>query len=161
MSDSIYNIDAFNPSQEIRSNILRDYVSDYIQVIPTARFGDFDLNFERHPISGDIMILHDEQAIKQSIRNLVMLNFYEKPFRPDMGVNLRNSLFENFGNDSEYLRLRSVITHLITLYEPRVELQAVDMYEYFDDNGIKITITFKIINTLETHAIDMFLDIVR
>ena len=58
-------------------------------------FKDLNLNFNKNIITSDIAKLTDVEAIKRSVRNLVQLNHYEKPFHPEIGSNIRATLFEN------------------------------------------------------------------
>ena len=60
-------------------------------------FRDLDLNFTRNPATGDISVRNGDQAIIRSVRNLVNLANYEKPFHPEIGSSVRQMLFENFG----------------------------------------------------------------
>ena len=65
--------------------------------IPTIRkFRDLDLSFISHPIRKDVNVFVNEYAIINSVKNLVLTNFYERPFRPEIGSNIRRLLFENF-----------------------------------------------------------------
>ena len=59
-----------------------------------ARYIDIDMNMLPHPVTGDIVTKTDEEAVKQSVRNLINYNFYEK-WNPDIGSNVRGLLFEN------------------------------------------------------------------
>ena len=56
---------------------------------------DLDLFFGRKTVSKDINKITDIKAVKRSIRNLVLLNFYEKPFHPEIAGGVRDMLFEN------------------------------------------------------------------
>ena len=58
------------------------------------QYSDLDLFFTKKTSTSDVNILKDIQAVKRAVRNLVLLNFYEKPFNPEIGSNVRNMLFE-------------------------------------------------------------------
>ena len=60
----------------------------------TNIFKDISLSFARHPITGDIAKLSDVDAVKRSVRNLINTNFYERPFHPEIGSDIRATLFE-------------------------------------------------------------------
>ena len=62
----------------------------------SRKFRDIDLNFQRHPVTNDIVKIEDVDAIKRSVKNLVQTNFYERPFHPELGCGVRDLLFENF-----------------------------------------------------------------
>ena len=59
-------------------------------------FKDFDLTFRRNPITNDVNTLSNEGAIKESVKNIVRYNFYEKPFLPNFGGNITGALFDRF-----------------------------------------------------------------
>lgn len=82
-------------------------------------YKDFDLGFTKNPVTGDIFKKTNQEAIKKSIKNLVLMNFFDVPFQPAIGSNVRNFLFEN---DTPYNRilLRNYITEVIENFEPRV-----------------------------------------
>ena len=62
--------------------------------LPSRAFKDFDLTFRRNPITNDVNTLKNEEAIKESVKNIVRYNFYEKPFLPNFGGNIIGALFE-------------------------------------------------------------------
>ena len=57
-------------------------------------FKDINLSLAKHPITGDIATLTNIEAVKRSVRNLINTNFYERPFHPEIGSNVRSILFE-------------------------------------------------------------------
>ena len=70
-------------------------------------FRDFSLTFEKNAVTNDILALNNEAAIKESVKNIVFYNFYEKPFDPAFGGNIIGLLFENFNaNDARALKRR-------------------------------------------------------
>lgn len=112
----------------------------------TRIFSDLDLNFIANPVTGDISKKFDEYAIKQSIKNLIMTQNYERPFHPEIGSQLMGLLFEN---DTPLLKvtLQRAIIYTIENFEPRVELIDVIVDIIPDNNAANITIYFKIKNT--------------
>jgi phage baseplate assembly protein W len=58
-------------------------------------YSDLDLTFNRQPGKGDLALRYDEQAVISSVRNLLLTNFYERPFQPEIGSNINGLLFEN------------------------------------------------------------------
>ena len=82
-------------------------------------FKDFDLTFRRNPITNDVNTLSNENAIKESVKNIVRYNFYEKPFLPNFGGNITGALFELYEANQTGL-LESQIKNCINRYEPRV-----------------------------------------
>ena len=109
---------------------------------------DIDLTFAKRP-SGDIYKKKDAAAVKQSIKNLLLTDFYEKPFQPFYGANLRAMLFELADEDTED-EVEENIINAINNYEPRVEVLSIDVNVLPDQNDMRVSVYFKIINTQET-----------
>ena len=102
-------------------------------------FKDLNLNFNKNIITSDIAKLTDVEAIKRSVRNLVQLNHYEKPFHPEIGSNVRATLFENMTPITAAVLTRQ-IEDVIRDYEPRVELSRVDSIPNIDANRYDVRI---------------------
>ena len=92
----------------------------------TARrwYTDIDLNITPHPSSGDLVLKYDKEAIKRSIRNLMLTNNYERPFKPSFGANLRGLLFE-LADDVTKFEIRRQIEDAIMSFEPRVRITTI------------------------------------
>jgi phage baseplate assembly protein W len=112
-----------------------------------VNYVDIDLAFAKRP-SGDIYKKKDAAAVKQAIKNLLLTNQYEKPFRPFYGVNLQNMLFELADEDTEN-EIRANIVNSIERFEPRVEVQELRVVVLPEQHDIRVTLIFKIINTSE------------
>jgi phage baseplate assembly protein W len=118
-------------------------------------YKDLNLNFLAHPVKKDIQILYDVEAIKRSVRNLIYLNQFDKPFHPEIYSGIREFLFEPFSPFVSDI-IKSRIESVIKVYEPRIDLVSVDIEDNSDNNELKITIEFYIVNykseliTLET-----------
>ena len=109
---------------------------------------DIDLTFAKRP-SGDIYKKKDAAAVKQSIKNLLLTDFYEKPFQPFFGGNLRAMLFELADEDTEE-EVEENIRNAINKYEPRAEILTITVNVLPDQNDMRVSVYFKIINTQET-----------
>ena len=109
---------------------------------------DIDLTFAKRP-SGDIYKKKDAAAVKQSIKNLLLTDFYEKPFQPFFGGNLRAMLFELADEDTED-EVEQNIRDAITKYEPRAEILTISVNVLPDQNDMRVSVYFKIISTQET-----------
>jgi phage baseplate assembly protein W len=109
----------------------------------TKGWRDLDLSLTLHPIRKDIMPLKDDNAIKNSVRNLLLTNFYERPFNRDIGANLRGLLFEPADAITK-IALKENIRRVIRKYEQRVITKAVDIENDEDNNAYNITVIFKI-----------------
>ena len=129
--------------------------------IPTERtFVDLDLNFQVHPIRKDINVHKNEYAIINSIKNLVLTNFYERPFQPQLGSNVRSLLFENV-DSIVAARLEQAIQETIENFEPRVSVSKVIAVPSPDQNKYSIELEFFIINLSSPVTINFFLERVR
>lgn len=107
---------------------------------------DISNDFTKNPSTGDINILKDGNAIKQSLKNLLLLNKFDKPFNPDIDVGLREVLFENFPDFIRKDIIVRKVEYIINKYEPRVKLQEVDVVSSEDQNGLTIQITYGVVN---------------
>lgn len=107
-------------------------------------FKDVSLSFDRHPITNDILVLKNEDAIKRSIRNLIQTMPSERFFNPYLGSEVKTSLFEfvDFGTSSI---LEEQIKIAIDNYEPRVENAKVVVVPRANDNSFEINVSFTII----------------
>lgn len=107
-------------------------------------YSDLDLSFAAHPITGDVARKYDVNAVKQSLKTLILTNYYERPFQPKLGSPVYGMMFENIDMiTANSLKLRLEL--LINKYEPRVRAQQVDVVPLFDDNAFKVTIYFYVI----------------
>jgi len=122
---------------------------------------DLDYVFGIHPVSKDIRKKNDIQAIKQSIRTLVLLNHYEKPFHPDIGCDVYKSLFEPFEGKFTENMMKRHIHNVIDNYEPRATLKKIEINTKEDENFLGITIWFVPVGEIDVISVDIFLKIVR
>ena len=123
-------------------------------------YSDLDLDFIAHPATGDVVRKFGEDAIKRSLRNLVLTNFYEKPFRPGIGSNVTKLLFENATPIVSNL-ISDAIRNIAMNYEPRIDIQQVSVKFSDSDNGYNVSITFIILNRNEPVNINLFLERIR
>lgn len=113
----------------------------------TVDYIDLDLTFAKKP-AGDIYKKRDAAAVKQSVKNLLLTNFFEKPFKPFFGANLRALLFE-LADDQTESEVSVNIASAIQRYEPRVEVMDINVTVLPDQNDLRASIVFKIISTEE------------
>ena len=107
-------------------------------------FRDFSLTFEKNAVTNDILSLKNEAAIKASVKNIVLYNFYEKPFDPFFGGNIIGLLFEN-STPTLQLEVESRIQSAVEVYEPRVTAVNVDVNFTEDRNELNCTINYLIL----------------
>ena len=121
---------------------------------------DVDLDFVAHPVTKDIVLKRDVEAIKRSVRNLVLTNPHERPFHPEIGSGITGVLFDLVSPTTAVV-LRSEIRQVITNFEPRVRLIDIKVLGDIDKNGYYVTIKFQPINTPEPVTIELFLERLR
>jgi phage baseplate assembly protein W len=123
-------------------------------------FKDINLSLARHPITGDIATLSNVEAVKRSVRNLVNTNFYERPFHPEIGSNVRSVLFEPVSPIVATVLERHV-RDVIANFEPRAELVDVIVSDNSDANEYRVQIKFFIVNSSDIADMNIFLERLR
>ena len=116
------------------------------------RYTDLDLFFGRKTNS-DVNKVTDVQAVKRSIRNLVLLNVYEKPFHPEIAGGVREMLFEIMSPVTAQIIARK-IEDVIRNFEPRARLVGVRSLPDFDRNAYEIQVEFYVVNA-PTELVDL------
>ena len=117
------------------------------------QYTDLDLNFARKSSNSDVNILTDVQAVKRSLRNLVLLNYYEKPFHPEIAGGIRQMLFENM-TPTVAIIISKQIEQVIANYEPRARLVGIKAIPDYDKNSYDVNIEFYVVNA-PTELVDM------
>tara|TARA_Y100000004_G_scaffold194000_1_gene257673 strand:+ start:1029 stop:1484 length:456 start_codon:yes stop_codon:yes gene_type:complete len=107
-------------------------------------YSDLDLSFLIHPVLNDVTPLRDLDAVKQAVKNLVLTNFYERPFHPEIGGNVSAKLFEPADRFTAS-EIRDEIKEVLRKYEPRVNGVNVSVYDRSDANAYTVNIAFNII----------------
>ena len=125
------------------------------------QYRDLDLFFSKKQGNSDVNVITDIEAVKRSVRNLVLLNYYEKPFNPNIGSDVRELLFENMSPLTSVV-LAQAVEDVIENFEPRVRLISVRAFPNLDRNEYEVTIEFFVVNT-PTELVDMtvFLEVLR
>lgn len=123
-------------------------------------FSDLDLNFGKHPITGDVTRKTKENAIVNSVKNLIMTNYNERPFSPKLGSNITAMLFEPLDMITSSI-ISSEIRILIQNFEPRVNINDLQVVPDYDNDGFNVTINFSIVNSLTPLTIAVFLQRLR
>jgi len=117
----------------------------------TKLYKDIDLTFA-NKTSGEIFKKEDAAAVKQAVKNLMLTNYFEKPFQPLFGGNLREMLFDLADDDAEE-DIEDRIKNAINVFEPRAQALNVIATATPDRNSIRVTVEFRVINTQETVAV--------
>ena len=123
-------------------------------------FSDFTRNLEQIPGRSDLSRVVNENAVRESIRNLVETDRGERLFQPNIGCDIRGSLFENI-DASTMLILKENIKSTIRTYEPRCNLRDVEIVGNIDSNELKVRIIFSVINSNIDSSLTIDLNRVR
>ena len=126
----------------------------------TRTYSDLDFSFLANPSTKDVAVRYDDNAVKQSIRSLVMTNHYERPFHPEIGSQINDMLFEPFSPLTKAMMERA-ITNTIVNHEPRVVLQEVSVNPAPDNNSVYIQIVFTIVNTSQPISVNLLMQRTR
>ena len=117
------------------------------------KIADLDLFFQKKASTKDINKVTNVQAVKRSVRNLVLLNHYEKPFHPEIGSGVRDMLFELMTPVTAVILSRQV-EDVIKNFEPRARLVSVRAIPDFDRNAYEVQVAFYVVNT-PTELVDL------
>lgn len=123
-------------------------------------YSDLDLDFLAHPTTKDVMKKTGVEAIKRSVRNLLLTNFYDRPFQSHIGSNALKILFDNATPMSATF-LTNAINETLKNYEPRIRVDDVVVKFDFDNNGYNVQLFFTIVNRNEPAVITLFLERIR
>ena len=125
------------------------------------KYADLDLFFQKKASTKDINKVTNIQAVKRSVRNLVLLNHFEKPFHPEIGSGVREMLFEPMTPLTSVI-LSKKVQDVIENYEPRARLVGVKARPDLDRNQYEMTIVFYVVNApTDLITIDVFLERLR
>ena len=119
----------------------------------TRIYRDLDLFFGKKGTDSDVSVVEDIQAVKRSVRNLVLLNEYEKPFHPEIHGGVRDMLFENMTPIVANVIARKV-EDVINNFEPRARLISVNALPNLDRNEYEVSIEFYVVNQ-PTELVDL------
>jgi phage baseplate assembly protein W len=123
-------------------------------------YKDIDLNFTKHPMTGDIVKKIDISAIVGSLQNLFQTSNYERLFNPDLGCSMKQVLFQPIDGTTSG-QIEYIVKQTISNFEPRVKLEGVLVQPDEDNNGYNVFVTFFYVNNPEPVTIRIFLERVR
>ena len=137
----------------------RDYTKSGASIVSNKEsFSDLDLTFTAHPVTGDIVTKKDANAIRQSIKNILLTNHYERPFKPNFGADLRGMIFE--ANDPIIgQRIKERIVEEIKILEPRVGRANINVIQ--NDNTINVNVAYTISGSSSVQEVEFTLCWVR
>jgi len=119
-------------------------------------YSDIDLTFNRQPGKGDVALRYDEQAVIASVRNLLLTNFYERPFQPELGSNINALLFENITPITASI-IETEIQNVLQNFEPRATISQITVQALEDKNAFFASVTFFIGNNTSPTAVNLLL----
>ena len=121
-------------------------------------YKDLDSKFRGHPVKKDLLYVTDAQAIANSIKMIVMTNFYERPFNAKFGGNVRGLLFELADEDTASV-VKDRVKSTIEKWEPRAVVE--DVQTKLSDTELMVTIHFRLLNRLEVNRTEITLRTAR
>ena len=107
-------------------------------------FKDINLSFKRHPVTSDVVTIRDEDAIKRSVKNIIFTILGEKPFLPEFGSFVTESLF-NLNTEYDSITLEDEILNILYRFEPRIDNISVTVTILPDTNEVNSTIQYDIV----------------
>tara|TARA_B100000287_G_scaffold428812_1_gene480893 strand:- start:7149 stop:7547 length:399 start_codon:yes stop_codon:yes gene_type:complete len=126
-------------------------------------FKDVSISLGMNPVTEDVLHITDEAAVKRALYNIVMTRKGERFFKPDLGSNVADLLFEPLDSATASL-LKDEIEYVIRKYEPRINLLRCDVEANYDNNGFECAISFEIIgieSDVQVRDIEFFLERTR
>jgi len=123
-------------------------------------YKDFDLSLTRNPLTNDIGTKTDAAAINQSVKNIILTNFYERPFQPNFGSNISGLLFEP-ADAITIADMRQVIYTCLANYEPRVQVKAVVIRDLIEQNSYHIEIQYDLKDVEKEDSTSLVLERLR
>jgi len=125
--------------------------------VASRAFKDINLSFKRHPVTNDVVTIRNEDAIKRSVKNIIFTILGEKPFEPNFGSVINDSLFE-LDTTLNQVRISDEITQSLSSYEPRIDNIEVTVQIYADSNELNCTVQYDIVGIpAPTQTVDVLL----
>lgn len=128
--------------------------------ITTHKFKDIDLSFAMNPVTRDIAVKNDQNAVKNAVRNLVLGNNFEVPFHPEQGCQAAAMLFELATPITAEIIKLSVI-QVLEKYEPRIQLNEVAVVSNPDAHSYSVSIVFTVIGYTTPQQVSIVLERTR
>ena len=118
---------------------------------------DFDMDFDKHPAHGDLTQVKKSTAINRSLKNILMTNAGERLFQPDIDGGLGPLLFEQF-NDLTTSRIESKIRQAIGKFEPRADVQSINVIPNPKENAYLVNIVYIPDNDIQETNLEVYLE---
>ena len=123
-------------------------------------YSDFFTDLDKHPIRSTVLLKTNVDAVKQSLRNLMLTDKGERLFQPNLGGNIRAMLFENITAQT-FLTMQEHIKDVIAAHEPRADVIDVYIAQTSQEHEVQITIVFRVVNVQEPVTLELLLERVR
>ena len=123
-------------------------------------YSDFFTDFDKHPLKNTLLRKTNVDAVKQSLRNLMLTDRGERPFQPNLGGHIRAMLFENITNQT-FITMQEHIKDVIEAHEPRADVIDVVVSDTFNEHEVQVTIVFRVVNVQEPVTLELLLERVR
>lgn len=123
-------------------------------------YSDFFTDLDKHPIRSTVLRKTNVDAVKQSLRNLMLTDRGERLFQPNLGGNIRAMLFENITSQT-FLTMQEHIKDVIEAHEPRADVIDVYIAQTSQEHEVQITIVFRVVNVQEPVTLELLLERVR
>jgi phage baseplate assembly protein W len=123
-------------------------------------YSDFFTDLDKHPIRSTVLRKTNVDAVKQSLRNLMLTDRGERLFQPNLGGNIRAMLFENITAQT-FLTMQEHIKDVIEAHEPRADVIDVYIAQTSQEHEVQITIVFRVVNVQEPVTLELLLERVR
>ena len=136
-----------------------NYVRNQNKITARRWYTDIDLNITPHPSSGDLVLKKDNDAVKRSLRNIMLTNNFERPFKPNFGANLRGLLFE-LADDMTKMEIRKQIIEALEMLEPRVSIEEIYLSQT-QSNTMHINLHYGVVGSREPQELEVILQRVR
>lgn len=123
-------------------------------------YADISSSMPLVPGTADVDVLNNEEAVKQSIVNLLRTNRGERVFQPTIGSDINSLLFDNM-TPAAIDSIRDFVKSTIKQYEPRAEILEVNVLADPDVYGVAVSVIFSMLNKTEPIVLDVLLTKVR
>jgi phage baseplate assembly protein W len=129
-----------------------------IKTPPT--YSDFSASFSRNVITNDVVRLNDIDAVKRSVKNLIVTDKYERLLDPELGAGISELLFEQM-TPLTTVALRETIIQTLNRYEPRINIDTIDVTPDYDRNSYFISIAFSLVRNEQVGTVEFLLNRIR